>query len=79
MSNYDWQWVEENPQTALEIINDLERENAELREQLREIKRICFGVAEVYGPTEGEPNALLLNGGVPAVLLARARAKEAKP
>lgn len=34
MSYYDWQWVEENPQTALEIINDLERENAALRKAL---------------------------------------------
>lgn len=58
---------------------ELERENAELREELREIKRTCFDVAEVFGPVEGGPTALLLNGGVPAALLARARAKEAKP
>ena len=35
----DWQWVEENPQTALFLMLELHRDNAALRSLLREAIR----------------------------------------
>jgi hypothetical protein len=56
----DWQWVEENPETALELMVELHRENARLREQIAALGEIgCLNlddstVAKCDAVTGGE-------------------------
>lgn len=59
------------------VIADLERENAELRQQLADMKSILFVVQADLEPAGHEPAVLMIGDGIPAALL-RAAHKEAQ-
>lgn len=69
----DWQWVEENPETALDLMLKLHRENAKLREALEisddYINQMLHGDIEL---THGQLEAW-------RKLIYRLRTKEAQP
>lgn len=73
----DWQWVEENPETALELMVELHRENAALREDAERYRYIknseTMEVSEIL-----QSFCVSITFDLDAALDA-ARAKEAKP
>ena len=54
-------------------IEELERENGALREQLADIKSVLFAVRADLEPADREPAVLMIGDGIPAALLRAAR------
>ena len=79
----DWQWVEENPETALDLLRELKRENAALREAFAKAE-LLLDPAVAEGDYEYvefcgyfRPNEIIV--AVDRSAIDAARTKEAQP